>query len=148
MWFNTCLQMFIFWSYMTFKRRKIQDSMNCFHFKCIINFTWPLFRKQCNQQLKIYLPAYQWLQIHPKGGGGGGHFHIDGDGDVLLDRVWFAVINIGTGYLNRPNWLLAGYSVYHRVASRASQPGSQPTMFMTGPRSRDQRPRVRDATDF
>ena len=27
-----------------------------------------------------------------------------------------AVINIGTGYLNRPNWLLAGYSVYHRVA--------------------------------
>ena len=29
----------------------------------------------------------------------------------------FTVINIGTGYLNRPNWLLAGYSVYHRVAS-------------------------------
>ena len=29
-----------------------------------------------------------------------------------------AVINIGTGYLNRPNWLLAGYSVYHRVASQ------------------------------
>ena len=28
------------------------------------------------------------------------------------------------GYLNRPNWLLVGYSVYHRVASpaRASQP--------------------------
>ena len=24
----------------------------------------------------------------------------------------------GTGYLNRPNWLLAGYSVYHRVASQ------------------------------
>ena len=33
--------------------------------------------------------------------------------------------NIGTGYLNRPNWLLAGDSVYHRVAS-------QPTMLMTG----------------
>ena len=51
----------------------------------------------------------------------------------------FTVINIGTGYLNRPNWLLAGYSVYHRVASqvlRASQPGSQPTMFMTGLRTR------------
>ena len=30
----------------------------------------------------------------------------------------FTVINIGTGYLNRPNWLLAGYSVYHRVASQ------------------------------
>ena len=63
---------------------------------------------------------------------GGGHFHIEGDGDVPLDRVWFcghqywhrvscgpfAVINIGTGYLNRPNWLLAVYSVYHRVASQ------------------------------
>ena len=44
----------------------------------------------------------------------------------------FRVINIGTGYLNRPNWLLVGYSFYHRVAS-------QPTMFMTGPRSRHQR---------
>ena len=70
------------------------------------------------------------------GGGGGGHFHIEGDGEVPLDRVWFcghqywhrvycgplAVINIGTGYLNRPNWLLAGYSVYHRVASHAGFP--------------------------
>ena len=53
----------------------------------------------------------------------------------------FAVITIGTGYLNRPNWILADYSVYHRVAS-------QPTMFMTGPRSRHQRWCVRDATDF
>ena len=53
----------------------------------------------------------------------------------------FAVITIDTGYLNRPNWLLADYSVYHRVAS-------QPTMFMTGPRSRHQRRCVRDATDF
>ena len=44
----------------------------------------------------------------------------------------FPVITIDTGYLNRPNWLLAGYSVYHRVAS-------QPTMFMTGPQSRHQR---------
>ena len=60
----------------------------------------------------------------------------------------FTVINIDTGYLNRPNWLLAGYSVYHRVASQASQPGSQPTMCMTGPRSRHQRRCVRDATDF
>ena len=29
-----------------------------------------------------------------------------------------AVINIGTGYLNRLNWLLAGYSIYHRVVSQ------------------------------
>ena len=52
----------------------------------------------------------------------------------------FRVIHIHTGYRNRPNWLLAGYSVYHRVASLASQP----TMFMTGPRSRHQRRCVRD----
>ena len=44
----------------------------------------------------------------------------------------FAVITIGTGYLNQPNWLLADYSVYHRVAWHASQP----TMFMTCQRSR------------
>ena len=56
----------------------------------------------------------------------------------------FTVTHIDTGYLNRPNWLLAGYSVYHRVASR----GSQPTMFMTGPRSRHQRRCVRDANFF
>ena len=31
----------------------------------------------------------------------------------------FMVIHIGTGYLNRPNWLLAGFSVYNRVASWA-----------------------------
>ena len=35
----------------------------------------------------------------------------------------FTVINIGTGYLNRPNWLLAGYSVYHRVASQGFPAG-------------------------
>ena len=56
----------------------------------------------------------------------------------------FTVISIETGYLNRPNWLLAGYSVYHRVASRCSQP----TMFMTDPRSQHQQRCVRDATDF
>ena len=44
----------------------------------------------------------------------------------------FPVINIDTRNLNQPHWLLAGYSVYHRVAS-------QPTIFMTGPRSRHQR---------
>ena len=57
----------------------------------------------------------------------------------------FPVITIDTGYLIRPNWLLAGYSFYHRVAS---QPGSQPTMFMSGPRSRHQRRCVRDASYF
>ena len=53
----------------------------------------------------------------------------------------FAVITIDTGYLNRPNWLLADFSVYHRAAS-------QPTMFMTGSRSRYQRRCVRVATDM
>ena len=48
------------------------------------------------------------------------------------------VITTDIGYLNRPNWFLGCYSVYHWVAS-------QPTMFMTGPRSRHQR-RVRDGT--
>ena len=65
----------------------------------------------------------------------------------------FTVIHIGTGYLNRPNWLLVGYSVYHRVASRLPSRVPSPqclwqarnlgtsdgacwtTMFMTGPRS-------------
>ena len=60
----------------------------------------------------------------------------------------FTVIHIDKGYLNRPNWLLAGNSFYHRIASRASQPGSQPTMFMTSPRYRHQRRRERDATYF
>ena len=72
--------------------------------------------------------------------GGGGYL---GGADVPLDRVYydFPAINIGTGYLNLPNWLLAAYSVYHRVAS-------QPTMFMTGPQSRHQRQCVQDTTDF
>ena len=53
----------------------------------------------------------------------------------------FPVLTIDTWYLIRPNWLLAGYSVYHRV-------GFQPTIFMRGPRSRHQRRCVRDATYF
>ena len=89
-----------------------------------------------------------WMERECSGGGGVLHI-IDGGGDVPLDRVMiFTVINIATGYLNRPDWLLAGYSVYHRVASRTSQLGSQPTMFMTGPRSRHQQRCVRDTTDF
>ena len=81
--------------------------------------------------------------LHISGGGGGG-----GGTSILTvsgTGYDFPVITIDTGYLNRPNWLLAGYSIYHRVAS---QPGSQPTMFMSGPRSRHQRRCVRDATDF
>ena len=35
----------------------------------------------------------------------------------------FTVINIGTGYIIRPNWLLAGYPVYHRVASQGFPAG-------------------------
>ena len=58
---------------------------------------------------------------------------IDVSGTCRWTGYDFPVITIDTGYLNRPNWLLAGYSVYYRVAS---QPGSQPTMFMSGPRSR------------
>ena len=70
----------------------------------------------------------------PGGGWGGGGTSIL---TVTGTRYDFAVITIDTGYLNRPNWLLADDYVYHRVAS-------QPTMFMTGPRSRHQRWCVRD----
>ena len=73
---------------------------------------------------------------------GGGYFHYRRWwGRAAGQGMIFTVINIGTGYLNRPNWLLVGYSVYHRVASRASQP----TMFMTGPWTRRQWRCVRDA---
>ena len=76
------------------------------------------------------------------GGGGGALPILTVMGTCRWTGYNFPVINIDTGYLNRPNWLLAGYSVYwHRVAS-------QPTMFMTGPISRHQRRCVRDATDF
>ena len=81
---------------------------------------------------------------HYPGGGGGALPYWRWRGRAAGQGMIFTVIHIDTGYLNRPNWLLAGYSVYHRVASRASQP----TMFMTGPRSRHQRRRARDATDF
>ena len=41
--------------------------------------------------------------LDTKSPGGGGHLHIEGDGDVPLDRVcFFAVITISTGYLNQP----------------------------------------------
>ena len=104
----------------------------------------------CCQQIRTQDLTMESLWSYPLrgGGGGGGTSILTVTGTCRWTGYDFAVINIGTGYLNRPNWLLAGYSVYHRVASRASQPGSQPTMFMTGPRSRHQRPPVWDATDF
>ena len=47
------------------------------------------------------------------GGGGGGLLQLL---KVVETCRWtgydFPVIN-GTGYLNRPNWLLTGYSVFH-----------------------------------
>ena len=73
------------------------------------------------------------LQSHP--GGGGVLPLLKVVGTCRWTGYDFPVINIGTGYLNRPNWLLAGYSFYHRVASQAPSP----TMFMRGPRSRHQR---------
>ena len=66
-------------------------------------------------------------------GGGGGTSILKVMGTCRWTGYDFAVINIGTVYLNRPNWLLVDYSVYHRVASQGFQPGSQPTVFMTGP---------------
>ena len=89
-------------------------------------------------------------------GGGGALPHWRWRGRAAEQGMIFTVIHIDTGYLNRPNWLLAGYSVYHRVASRASHRVPSPqclwqardlgtsdgacgtTMFMTGPRSRNQ----------
>ena len=72
----------------------------------------------------------RWL-LQARGGGGGGLPLLTVVGTCRWTWYDFPVITIDTGYLNRPNWLLAGYSVYHRVAS-------QPT-FRTGPRSRHQR---------
>ena len=106
----------------------------------------PFLSVPCLKMFYPRKPCTEWgfvqraFRLCPSGGGGGTSI-IDGGGDVPLDRDDFPVITVDTGYLNRPNWLLAGYSVYHRVAS-------QPTMFMTGPRSRHQRRCVRDATDF
>ena len=95
--------------------------------------------------------------------GGGGHFHIEGDGDVPLDREWFcghqywhsvsfgplAVINIGTGYLvallrssilAQGIWIgLIGYWRATPFITGLLSRASQPTMFMTGSRSGHQR---------
>ena len=54
------------------------------------------------------------------GRGGGGISILTVTGDVPSEQgMIFTVIHIGTAriYLNRPNWLLAGCSVYNRVAS-------------------------------
>ena len=52
------------------------------------------------------------------GGGGGVLSILTVVGTCCWTGYDFPVITIDTGYLNRPNWLLAGYSVYHRVASQ------------------------------
>ena len=52
--------------------------------------------------------------------GGGGTSILTVSGTCRWTGYDFPVITIDTGYLNRPNWLLAGYSVYHRVVSHAA----------------------------
>ena len=52
------------------------------------------------------------------GEGGGGTSILTVTGTCRWTGYDFAVITIDTGYLNRPNWLLADYSVYNRVASQ------------------------------
>ena len=102
------------------------------------------------------LHAIMSKQTQTPGGGGGGalpYWRWRGRVRAAGQGMIFTVIHIGTGYLNRPNWLLAGYSVYHRVASRLPSRFPSPqclwqarnlgtsdgacgtTMFMTGPRS-------------
>ena len=85
----------------------------------------------------------------PPRGGGGGTSILTVTGTCPWTGYIFTVIHIGTAYLNRPNWLLAGYSVYHSVASRLPSPqclwqarnlgtsdgACGTTLFMTGPRS-------------
>ena len=58
--------------------------------------------------------------ILPGGGGGRALPYWRWRGRAAGQGMIFMVIHIDTRYLNRPNWLLAGYSVYHKVASRVS----------------------------
>ena len=78
--------------------------------------------------LKLSMKVVAFFLCHPVYQEGGGGTSIIEGGQGMI----FTVINIGTEYLNRPNWQLAGSSFYYRVTS-------QPTMFLTGPRSRHQR---------
>ena len=57
------------------------------------------------------------LRVEP-GGGGGALPLLKVGGRAAGHGMIFTIISIGIGYLNRPNWLLAGYSVYHRVVSQ------------------------------
>ena len=125
-------------------------TLTAYYVHCFMLLSYWLGKCNCKWSETVLLQESLILQNLT---GPGGHFHIDGDGDVPLDRVWFSRSSIGTGYLNRPNWLLAGYSVYHRVASRLPSRVPSPqclwqarnlgtsdgacgtTMFMTGPRS-------------
>ena len=71
--------------------------------------------------------------MYPRGGGGGGGgalplLNLTVVGTCRWTGYDFPVITIDTGYLNRPNWLLAGYSVYHRVASQPHNVYDRPTI--------------------
>ena len=104
------------------------------------------FPKEENTEFKTWgwmcrSSCHLFIRPVPGGRGGGGTSILTMTGTCRWTGYDFAVINIGTGYLNRPIWLLADYSVYHMVTF-------QPPMFMTGPGSRHQRRCVRDATNF
>ena len=120
-----------------------------------------------SQKKILYSQDTQNTQLDHCPGGGGGTVILTVTGTCRwTGYAIFTVIHIGTGYLNRPNWLLAGYSVYNRVASRAFPRGPSPqclwqahdlgtsdcacgtTMFMTGPRDRCQRRRARARNRF
>ena len=122
------------WLTLTAKRVTSRDSQ------------FKLHREKCRSfpqviDLTVMSHSLRVINCPTKPRGGGGTSILTVIGTCRWTGYDFAVITIDTGYLNWPNWLMADYSVYHRVAS-------QPTMFMTGPRSRHQRRWVRDATDF
>ena len=69
-------------------------------------------------RVSVSNPSYGFPSWRGSLGGGGALPLLKVVGTCRWTGYDFSVINIGTGYLNRPNWLLAGYSVYHRVASQ------------------------------
>ena len=118
---------------MVYMRRSSPDTERC---NCINQLS---SQEEIGAQVCTQRPVFCWfnLNIHSNKcvrrgvwGGGGQPSHLGpvfSRGALPLLKVvgtcrWtgydFPVINIGTAYLNRPNWLLAGYSVYHRVASQ------------------------------
>ena len=112
-----------------------------------LDYFWVCYRLMwpCWGHIESFLPLHTSLRYSdsklaspPRGGGGGEcHFHIDGVGDVPLDRVWFS---------SHHHW--------HRISKSAKLAtpfitGLLPSpVFMSGPRSRHQWRCVRDETDF